>query len=146
MKETVIILSCTWKFAATFPVAIYAMKMSAAETLICTNAGGILGLFIFLNFSGYLLRVWDKFSPAFNRKKRKVFTSASRRLVRIKNKFGLAGIAILSPSILSIPVGAFLAAKYYGLRMRVWIFLAAGQVFWSLVFTFFYTQIRIAAG
>lgn len=146
MKETVVILSSTWKFAATFPVAVYAMKMTAAETLICTNAGGLLGLLIFLNFSKYLLLAWDKYRPAFHRKKRKVFTRSSRRFVKIKLKYGLPGIAILSPSVLSIPVGSFLAARYYGTKPKVWLFLITGQILWSLVFTLFYTRIRTVLG
>lgn len=146
MKESIIILSCTWKFAATFPVAIYVMKMTAAETLIYTNAGGILGVLIFLNFSSFLIGQWKSYRNSFHRKKRKIFTASNRRFVKIKLKYGLTGIAVLSPSVLSIPVGSFLAAKYYGIKPKVYFFLIAGQIFWSLVFTLFYTQVKNALG
>lgn len=141
MRELSIIFFCTWKFAATFPVAIYLMKMTVAETLIYTNTGGILGAVIFLNFSNFLLMLWHKYSPV-RKTRRKIFTPASRKFVKIKIKYGLPGIVILSPVILSIPVGAFLAAKYYGNSIKVLIWLISGQVFWSLVFTFFYMQVK----
>jgi hypothetical protein len=144
MKELTIILFCTWKFAATFPVAIYVMKMSVKETLIYTNLGGIIGAFIFLNFSGLIIKLWDLYrpEPRSHRKKKKIFTPANRRFIKIKTRYGLPGIVVLSPSILSIPVGAFLAAKYYGVGPKVFFLLIAGQVSWSLVYTIFYTYVK----
>lgn len=144
MRELTIIFFCTWKFAATFPVAIYVMNMSAGETLLYTNIGGILGVFIFMSFSAFLIRTWDRYRLHFQKKKRLVFTPANRRFIKIKRKYGLWGIVILSPVILSIPVGAFLAAKYYGVRLKVMFWLVTGQFFWSVVFTLFYTHIKIA--
>lgn len=141
MRELSVILFCTWKFAATFPVAIYLMKMSVAETLIYTNTGGILGTIIFLNFSKLLIRTWKKYFPV-RSKRRKIFTPANRKFVKVKMKYGLPGIVILSPVLLSIPVGAFLAAKYYGSGKKVFSLLVAGQIIWSVVFTLFYTYVR----
>lgn len=141
MRELTVIFFCTWKFAATFPVAIYLMKMSVTETLIYTNTGGVLGTLIFLNFSNFLIRTWEKYSP-YRSRKRKIFTPASRKFVKIKIKYGLPGIVFLSPVILSIPVGAFLAAKYYGNGTKVFTWLVAGQIFWSLVYTLFYSQVK----
>ena len=145
MKGLTIIFFCTWKFAATFPIAIYIMKMSFTETLIYTNIGGILGTFTFIYFSDSLIKIWNKYWPEklkLKRKTRKIFTQRNRRLVKIKLKYGLFGIAMLSPVILSIPVGSFLTVKYYGIKKTNIIWLIAGQVFWSLVYTFFYTQIK----
>ena len=145
MKELTVIFFCTWKFAATFPVAVYVMNLSFTETIIYTNIGGILGDVLFLNFSAFLIRMWNKYwseSPAFHRKKRRIFTRSNRRLVKIKIKYGLLGIVILSPAVLSIPVGSFLAAKYYGTKPKVYAWLITGQIFWSVVYTFFYTQIK----
>lgn len=141
MRELTVILFCTWKFAATFPVAIYLMKMSVAETLLYTNIGGILGAFIFLNFSRFLIRTWERYSPGRKRKKM-IFSPSSRKFVRIKMKYGLPGIVILSPVILSIPVGAFLAAKYYGTNVKVLTWLVGGQFFWSVIYTLFYTHVK----
>lgn len=144
MKEFTIIFFSTWKFAATFPVAVYLMKMSSAETLIYTNIGGIVGVIFFLYLSRILLRLWNRYRPDFRRREKLVFTPATRRFVTIKNKYGLFGIVILNPVILSIPVSAFLAAKYYGVKPKVFFALIAGQVVWSLVYTLFCTQLRDA--
>ena len=146
MKELTIILLCTFKFAATFPVAIYAMKMSFTETLLYTNIGGVIGAVIFIFFSDLLITAYNNYWPErlkFRKKARIVFTKRNRRLVKIKKNYGLYGIVILSPLLLSIPVGAFLTAKYYGTNKSNILWLIAGQIFWSLVYTLFYTQVKV---
>jgi hypothetical protein len=144
MEELTVIILCTWKFAATFPLAVYIMKMSFVETLIYTNIGGILGAVIFLTSSAFLIRMLNKFWPEgiLHKKKRKIFTKANRRFVRIKIKYGLLGIVLLSPVVLSIPVGSFLAAKYYGTKPKVYFLLITGQLLWSVIYTIFYTQVK----
>jgi hypothetical protein len=150
MKEFAIIVSCTWKFAATFPVAILVMKMSVTETLIYANLGGALGTFIFVFLSDLLVRTWNNYWPEnlkLRRRKNKVFTKRNRRFVYLKTKYGFAGIVILSPVLLSIPLGCFLMVKYYGIKAMNVIWLIAGQVCWSLIYTFLYSEARgIIAG
>jgi hypothetical protein len=146
MKELTIIFFCSWKFAATFPIAIYVMRMSFLDTLIYTNIGGILGTLISVYFSGFLLKLWIDYWPKkfnFQRKEQKIFTKRNRWFVKIKLKYGLFGIVILSPVLLSIPLGSFLTVKYYGIKKTNIIWLIAGQVFWSLVYTLFYTRVKM---
>jgi len=146
MKELTVIFLCTWKFAATFPLAVYAMKMSFTETLLYTNIGGIIGAVVFVFFSDLLIKAYNNYwleSLKFRKKARIVFTKRNRRLVKIKTKYGLYGIVILSPLILSIPVGSFLTVKYYGTHKSNILWLIAGQIFWSLVYTLFYTQVKV---
>lgn len=145
MRALTIVFFSSWKFAATFPVAIYAMHMPFAETILYTNIGGILGTLGSVYFAGFLISMWDKYWPEklkFRRKARKVFSKANRRLVRFKSRYGLPGIVMLSPVILSIPLGSFLVVKYYGIsRVNIQL-LITGQIFWSFVYTIFYTQFK----
>jgi len=145
MKELTIIFFSSWKFAATFPVAIYAMRMSFVETLIYTNLGGIIGALVSVYFSDFIIRMWNNYWPEVlkvKRKKRKIFTKRNRWFVKTKMKYGLFGIVLLSPVLLSIPLGSFLTVKYYGIKRINIFYLIAGQVFWSVVFTVFYTQVK----
>jgi intein/homing endonuclease len=145
MKELTIIFFSSWKFAATFPIAIYAMGMSFTETILYTNIGGVLGTFISIYFSDFLIKMWNKYWPEklkFRRKTRKKFTKRNRRLVKIKLKYGLFGIVILSPVILSIPLGSFLTVKYYGIKKKNIIWLLTGQFVWSFVYTLFYIYVK----
>ena|SRR4030043_1788706 len=147
MKELTIIFLSTWKFAATFPLAIYAMKMSSTETLLYTNVGGIIGAVVFVFFSDLLIQAFNNYWPEslkIKRKTRAIFTKRNRLLVKIRAKYGLYGIVILSPVLLSIPLGSFLTVKYYGTNKTNIIWLITGQIFWSLVYTWFYIQIKTA--
>lgn len=148
MRELTIIFFSSWKFAATFPVAVYAMKMSFAETLLYTNIGGLLGMIISVFLSDVILKLWQQYWPEKLKlnKNKKIFTPASRRLIRIRKRYGLPGIVMLSPVLLSIPLGAFLTVKYYGIHVRNMIWLASGQLLWSVLYTLFYTQIRVLIG
>jgi len=144
MKEVTVIFFSSWKFAATFPVAIFGMNMSVAETLLFTNLGGILGVILFTKFSRVIISAWNKYTPERWRrsnKPKKVFTRKNRRIVRLKSRYGLPGIVILNPILLSIPVATFLVAKYYDKKTGNLMWLVAGQVSWSLIYTFFYFQV-----
>lgn len=142
MNEIIIILSSTWKFAATFPVALYICHMSAIETLIYTNIGGLLGIVFFTWISKGIILLLDKYWPArerFKVKDKKVFTRRNKRLVVLKNKYGLPGIVILTPILLSIPIGVFLNTKYYGYNKMSYLYIFMSQLVWSLIYTFAYT-------
>jgi len=145
MSEIVIILCCTWKFALTFPVALFGLDYSFWKTLLLTNTGGLLGLLVSLYLSQFIVFVWDRYLfPGIKTSEngKPLFTRRKRRLVRIKMRYGLPGIVILTHSVLSIPVGAFLITRYYGNRLKYFILLLAAQVTWSLIYTVFYMYVQ----
>ena len=144
MKEFIIIISSTWKFAATFPVAIFAFKMSFFETLIYTNIGGFIGLIVFSLASKGIIHIFDFLFLDYirrNRKPKKIFTKRNRRIIKIKMRFGLPGIILLTHVLLSIPIGVFILTKYYGNKMKSYFYLTLGQIVWSVIFTFFYSKV-----
>lgn len=145
MKALLIILSSTWKFAATFPLAVFVFHLSFAETILYTNIGGFIGMIISTLTSKGLIKLFDAFCPALFKSKKKTrrkFTKRNRRLIILKNKYGLAGIVILTPILLSIPIGVFLNTKYYGYRKISYLYLLISQTVWSFIFTLFYTTIK----
>ena len=139
------ILFSSFKFAATFPLVIIQFEFSFAETILWTNVGGIAGIYFFAFLSGKLLSWWKR---AFRRSNRKImsdeqqvkiiFTRKNRRIVRIKQKYGLMGIALITPFLLSIPVGVFLVVRYYRTSKTRFLFLIGANLFWSVIYTGFY--------
>lgn len=142
MKELTIIFFCSWKFALTFPVAVYGMKFSFLKTLIYTNLGGIAGILFFTYLSDIIINLWLKYIKSknynFGKSDKPIFTKRRRRFIQIKTKYGFPGIVILNPIILSIPISSFLVVKYYGKRLRNILWLFVGQVSWSVLYTIFY--------
>ena len=139
------ILFSSFKFAATFPLVIIQFEFSFAETILWTNVGGIAGIYFFAFLSGKLLSWWKR---AFRRSNRKIladeqqvkiiFTRKNRRIVRIKQKYGLMGIALITPFLLSIPVGVFLVVRYYRTSKTRFLYLIAANLLWSVIYAGFY--------
>ena len=139
------ILFSSFKFAATFPLVIVKFEFSFAETILWTNVGGIAGIYFFAFLSGKLLAWWKR---TFGKSRhniledeqqvKKVFTRRNRRIVRIKQKYGLIGIALSTPFLLSIPVGVFLVVRYYRSSRIKFLYLIVSNLIWSVIYTGFY--------
>ncbi|TXC81741.1 hypothetical protein [Luteibaculum oceani] len=71
-----------------------------------------------------------------SKKKKPVFTKKNRKIVSLKNKFGAWGIAALIP-IISIPISALLASKYFKHDKYIWIKYIVVCAFWTVVLTYF---------
>ena len=143
------ILSSSTKFAMTFPLAVWQFDFSFLETLLWTNAGGILGIYFFAYLSERILAWWRRswlrrrFRNRLNKqeeseKKKAVFTKRNRRIVSIKQRYGLPGIAFITPLLLSIPLGVFLVVRYYRNHQLRFTYLMASNLLWSLIYTAFY--------
>ena len=79
-----------------------------------TCGGAMLGVLVYVYAGEWLLERWLA-----RRRKRRVFSKGSRRLVRIRKSGGLWGVALLTPVLLSIPVGCILAITMEHHRMRI---------------------------
>jgi hypothetical protein len=119
------------------------------QTALTTAVGGILGLIFFYYLSRWIIAQYYKYSPAIysyfvNEKielaqqgfvqeitARKKFTRKNKLIINIRNKYGFFGIIIFTPVLLSIPLGAFLAQKYYSRRSHTLIYLSISVVLWS---------------
>lgn len=135
----------SFKFAATFPLVVLQFKFSFAETILWTNVGGVLGIYFFAFLSEKILAWWKRTFRRSNRKiladeqqVKKVFTRRNRRIVTVKQKYGLIGIALITPLLLSIPVGVFLSVRYYKTFSHKFIYLIAANLLWSVIYTAFY--------
>jgi len=134
------------------------------ETVMYCVIGGMLGVWIFTFFSIeiQLTFKWIKrqFKKAFTKpqffstpastagaidvkyelvvegeKPKKIFSKRSRRFVRIWRKYGLAGIAFLTPVIISIPIGTVVANAFEENKKKIFVFMFFSILFWSVLLT-----------
>lgn len=92
--------------------------------------GGIIGIVLFTYLGSYIQEyLVRKFPRRFGRR----FTSSNRFLVRIKQRFGLGGIAVLTPIILSIPVGVLFALALTHDKKKILISMLMSMFFWATV-------------
>ena len=146
LKQLSIILLSSVKFLIAAPVS-YIFGFSYFHTLINTVAGGILGVFFFFFLSRILIRFYLLHFPLYirameqmtgihiERKKSVSINKRKRMIIKLRKRFGYPGIIILTPVLLSIPVGTFLATKYYSGRSDLLAMLSLSVVIWSIILT-----------
>jgi hypothetical protein len=151
-KAVVLFLVSSVKFMFAFPLAV-TFKFSFINTFIITTAGGITGVIIFAFLSQGLIAAWKwllnkyvfPFPPVAKRlrfhtgdtagRKSAVPVKRRRRYIWLRKSIGFWGIAVLTPFILSIPIGTFLIVRYYGRSVRNILFVCGLVVVWSAIFS-----------
>lgn len=105
-------------------------------TALFTIAGMMTSVLIFSLF-GSRAKKWIK-KRWF--KKSRLFTPRNRRAVNIWKKYGLAGVAFLTP-ILFTPIGGTLLATSFGeTTSRIFIYMLCSALFWGLLLSFLTQQ------
>ncbi|MBP6390698.1 MAG: hypothetical protein KA175_09825 [Flavobacteriales bacterium] len=110
------------------------------ETVLLTGAGGAIGMLVFY-FTGTRVLEWFRLrylrraalAKARGQQPKRIFTRTNRGIVRIKHGYGMIGLAAIAPPILSVPITAILAAKYFRHDRRTLPFLIGSVVLWSFV-------------
>ncbi|MBW8334391.1 MAG: hypothetical protein K0M40_20410 [Prolixibacteraceae bacterium] len=153
LKIIEVFLLASVKYAFTFPFALL-IGLNLGQTLIAVTLGGIAGFYFFYRFSGFAINrlhhlktFFRKHTPHSVRIKyrqlllwrmkitgERVFTKRNRFIVRFRTKYGLPGIIILSPVILTLPVGAFLLNKYYPKHKFALSYMVLSILSWTAVF------------
>lgn len=103
------------------------------ETYLCTVVGVTLTALLFSNklFRDRILG----FLAKRNKKKKKIFSPRTRRLVRIWRKYGLAGVAFLTPLVLTPPFGTLVAVSFGESRKKIVLYMFISAAFWAAFFT-----------
>jgi len=120
------------KFAVAVGVLVSPItNYSYLECVLMLITGGFTGIIFFYYFSNWVNKMIAKLFQ--NKKKKKVFSRKVKRFINIKNKYGLIGIALITPVVISIPVGSFIASRFFSKKRYTLLFMLAGVVFWALI-------------
>lgn len=66
---------------------------------------------------------------------RKLFTKRNRKMVQIWRKYGLIGLAALTPILFSIPLGTFFMTRLAKNKKRITLYMFISICSWSLLIT-----------
>lgn len=142
------------------------------ETVLYCVIGGMLGVWVFTFFSlelqlifGWIKRQFKKVfvKPQFfskpestagnlevkyelvtgEIKKKKIFSASSRRFVRIWRKYGLLGLAFLTPVVISIPIGTIVANAFESNKTKIFIYMFFSILFWSVLLTTIFELLHV---
>lgn len=149
-KYLLIMAVSSIKFLIAPPLS-FEIGLSFLQTWITTTIGGIAGVLFFFFLSKGIIVLYKRFLSAaishlihqistyvrqkdlLPKPKKRIFTYRNKSLVRIRRRYGLAGIIILTPILLSIPLGTFLAIKYYPGQKNLLAYLSLSVMVWSLL-------------
>jgi hypothetical protein len=119
---TYLILLSSVKFLFVPFLSINFYNYSFFTAVIINTAGGIIGSTFFFKTSFYFvqrtLKKRQAKIDAGKAKPKKIFTKMNRFIVVIKNTMGMYGLALITPALISIPIGSVIAAKYYHLQPK----------------------------
>ncbi len=129
IKYLSIALSSAVKFFAG-PVLGKVYDLPWWQTALCSFVGMMIAVIL---FSTVARAFFDKYMKGlFNRDKRSI-TPNKRRMVRVWNKFGISGIAFLTP-ILFTPIGGSIVAMSFGEHpIKIIRYMTVSAAFWAVV-------------
>jgi uncharacterized membrane protein len=117
------------------PLFGYMSGLSLPETIILTILGMMTTVLV-ISFVGNKIK-----SSYFKNRKKKLFTRKNRKTVFIWKKYGLAGIAFLTPVIFSPIIGTAVAAAFGERPKRIVLFMLFSAVFWSFTLSFIFFKV-----
>lgn len=130
LKAIPVYLSTMLKFIFG-PLGGYAAKLSLITTIIATLAGMMTVVLLFAYFGSFIRdKIMDRFF-----KNRKKFSKKSRRFVTIWKKYGITGVAVLTPILLTPIGGSILAVSFGAPRDKLILYMFISGAFWAVVFS-----------
>ena len=146
IKVLQVIFTGSIKFFAA-PFLAMGFKFNFIQIFVTVAIGGILGVVSFYILSEWLIELYDKNKGFINKfiwkyrttpkKPKRVFTKRNRIIVNVIKKYGLLGLVILTPVLLTIPLGTFLTFKYFHNRENVLLYLSYSVLFWAFILSGF---------
>lgn len=143
-----VVLTSAVKLFFAAPLS-YGLGHSLVQTILLLAGGGVVGMLVFYGSANWLLGISRqrylrkrKERVALGKAPKPVFTRTNRTLIRVKSGYGFWGIAALGPPVISIPVSALLAAKYFRNDARTLPTLLLATIIWSVVLSCVWSFLR----
>ena len=114
-------------------------EMSVWEGFVSISTGGILGIMLYA-YLGARLRDWVVARRRANKMVRHPDAKRIKRLrlyIKIWRRFGIYGIAFLTPPLISPPVGTAIALAFGEKPKRIVLFLGVSVCGWAIIFSLF---------
>lgn len=104
---------------------------SFVELLFANVGGGMLGVIAYLYFWEFIVKLWKRWRKPKVKEGIKM-TNRRRWLVKIIARYEIYGIVILTPLILTPPLGTILAASIEPNKWKIKIYMLASFLTWTI--------------
>jgi len=113
------------------PLGGYAAGLNLVTTVLTTVAGMMTVVLLFTFFGNWIrLNITHRFF-----KKKRKFSEGNKKFVAIWSKYGLVGVAILTPLFLTPIGGTLLAVSSGSPREKIIFFMFISAAAWALIFS-----------
>ncbi|WP_162416493.1 hypothetical protein [Cyclobacterium roseum] len=120
---------CLFKFIAG-PLLGYAAGFGLWEIVAVTVSGMMTSVVLFSFLGEWFKKNW----VLITRKKSKKFSKKTRSIIKVWHKFGVWGIAFLTPVILT-PIGGTVVLTSFGIdKKKILIAMLISSLFWATLF------------
>jgi len=118
------------------------------QAFVITTGGGLTGITAFLFAGEALFAGWRHLKAlvlaAFSKRTSSQIENQMPKKIKpegriihfVRTRFGLGGIAFVTPCIISIPVGTLVAAGLYRSKWKIFIYTSFWLLCWSLLLNF----------
>lgn len=115
------------------PIGGYVAGFPIVVTMLLT-IGGMMASVVLFTFFGTWLR--EKILIRFEKKNQKKFTPKKRRIVTLWKKYGLAGVAVLTPLLLT-PIGGTIVAVSFGSpKQKILLYMLISATIFAIGMTY----------
>ncbi|MBL7842966.1 MAG: hypothetical protein KF846_16380 [Cyclobacteriaceae bacterium] len=130
LKALPVYFSCLIKFVIG-PIAGYGLGLHIITTILTTIAGTMTSVVAFTYFGDWLrAKVLKRWIAT-----RKKFSPGNRRAVRIWQRFGLIGVAVLTPLLLTPIGGTVLAVSFGAPKEKILFYMLVSASFFAVLFS-----------
>jgi uncharacterized membrane protein len=131
LKYLSVALASTLKFFGG-PIAGVVLKLSWIETAICSMIGMMFTVFVLT----YVGKGIQSLSKKYRKSKSRKFTKTNRIAVNIWKRFGIIGIAFLTPPLFTPIFGPILAVAFKVPRAAIFLWMFVSASIWGLTISY----------
>jgi hypothetical protein len=131
LKYLSVALASTLKFFGG-PIAGVVLKLTWIETALCSAVGMMFSVFVLTYLGGAVRTLIQKYRKSPPKK----FTKTNRIAVNIWRKFGIVGIAFLTPPLFTPLFGPILAVAFRVPRSSIFMWMSASALVWGLAISY----------
>ena len=130
LKILIVISLSGLKFMIAIPLSALQYEFNFLQTLLFSLSGGIIGVFLFSMLSDKINILFPKKKKTKRKRKRGV-----KEVITIKaaRKYGVYGIAAITPILLSIPIGTIIALRLFPEKRKTVPVLMSSVVIWAII-------------
>jgi len=137
LKVLSVIALSALKYVGGFALALFEFRNNIYETMIYNIAGGMIGVVFYLYLWQFVLRIYRKWFPpkpisGIRMSKRRRF------IVRVVKRYELWIVVLITPIILSVPMGTFIASLIEKNKWKIKYMMLISFTGWTFVLLIIY--------